>query len=337
MEKFIRGEKVVLFRKMLFSFFGFTLLVLSWSIIHPYWEDVQEVFSWHASSSDWKPHYMKSYFLLNAAVVLILCIPAVWMLWTRKPAHWLIGIVTLDLLLYSQVTMPATVHYPYKSTDYEAYFNSLSQLPDQRSASLPYASLVENYEPKMAGIWRNTATYHKSLSFDGHNQTQFKLFNLAEQNGGLEFAKKNPLFFDVSERIELKKDTVRRPNCLWQFDSAVELNTDTLQITHPVIGFNEFSAHVHNYSKHADVLVLNQNFHKAWSAELNGKPLKVHRANDAFMGVLIPPNVSGKVVFVFDAPVWRKSVWIGVCSWAVFLFVLIGIQFRRSLNLSAKR
>ena len=329
MERWMQGQKQGLFKWILISFLGLTILIFAWSSLHPFTNDLKELFSWHEPTSDWKPHFMKSYFLLNTVVVLLLGLIGLWVLWKGRSAKWFVIITVFDLLIYSQVTLPATVYSPYERTDYEAYFNVLPDQPDQQSAIKPYKELVENYEPKMMGIWRNTATYHKSLTFDGHNQTQFKGFNVVEQNGGLEFAKENPLFYEISERIDLKKDTLRRANCLWQVDDKLLINKDTLQISDPVIGYNQFSVKADNPSKRSDLLILNQNFHKGWSAKLNGKPLKIHRANDAFMAVEIPATSKGMVIFNFDAPVWRMSLWIGAFSW---MLCVIFIFWKRRTN-----
>lgn len=332
MERWMQVARRKLFQWIILSFLGVTAVIFVWSIRHPYTNDLKELFSWHAITSDWKTHYMKSYFLLNTLIVLPLCLILVWIIWKRKSAKWIVGIVVLDLLIYSQVTLPATVNSPYKRADYEAYFQALPDRPDQSSATVPYKKLIENYEPKMMGIWRNTATYHKSLTFDGHNQTQFIGFNAIEQNKGLEFAKENPLFYEVSEFIDLKKDTLKRPNCLWQIDATISVNEDTLQIAHPTIGFNQFSVKVSNRSKRSDLLVLNQNFHKGWTAKWNGKPLIIHRANKAFMAIEIPAFAKGKVTFTFDAPLWRKSIWITIISWLLLLLTLLWVSRRKHVD-----
>ena len=332
LERWMQGQNQNLLNKLLILLLGITIFILVWSSIHPYTNDLRELFSWHAPTSDWKEHYMKSYFLLNAIVLLPMCIAACLVIWKRKSVKWLLVLVVLDLLFYSQVTLPATVHFPYKRMDYEAYFKALPEYPHQYSATVPYKELGENYEPKMMGIWRNTATYHKSLTFNGHNQTQFIRFNLVEQNGGLELAKENPLFYEISGRIDLKKDTIKRANCLWKFDEVISINRDTLHIKEPHIGFNTFSIKVENESQKSDLLVLNQNFHAGWSAELNGKLIKIHQANEAFMAVEIPAGQKGKVIFKFDAPIWKKSLWLGGLSWIALFLGLLGNQLNRRIR-----
>lgn len=332
LERWLHGQMQDFFIRILVVFVGITACLFMWSILHPYTNDLKSLLSWHAPTSEWNTHYMKSFFLLNSVVILPLCILVFWLIRKKKPARWLLGIVVLDLLIYSQITLPATVHSPYKRSDYERYFKKLPNRPDQQSASIPYKELIENYEPKMMGIWRNTATYHKSLTFDGHNQTQFRGFNTAEKNGGLEFAKENPLFYEISERIDLSNDSVKRDNCLWQLHKAIVINPDTLQITNPTIGFNRFSVKVTNRSDRSDILVLNQNFHKGWSARLNEKPLIIHQANDAFMAVKIPPSVEGNVIFAFDAPRWKKSLWISCLGWIFLLAALLVMKKSRKLG-----
>jgi hypothetical protein len=337
LERWMQGHKQAFYKRILISFLGLTILILVWSIVHPFTNDLKELLSLHKLTSDWKPHFMKSYFLLNTLVVILSGFGVIWTISKGKSVKWLLIITVLDLLIYSQVTLPATVYSPYLRADYESYFEALSESPDQQSATKPYKELVENYEPKMMGIWRNTATYHKSLTFDGHNQTQFKGFNLVEKNGGLDFAKQNPLFYEVSEQINLKKNTIKRPNCLWHLNTAVSVNKDTLAISNPTIGYNQFSVMVNNRSNGPDLLVLNQNFHKGWSAKLNGNPVKIHRANDAFMAVEIPPFAKGKVTYNFYAPLWRKSLCIGISSWGLLFLSLLYFALRKQLDLLSIR
>jgi hypothetical protein len=332
LERWMLDYKQSLFRRIFCMFLLITIALFIWSVIQPYTNDLKELLSWHAPTSEWKTHYMKSFFLLNTIIVLSLSLPAIWLIWKKKSVRWILGIMIIDLLVFSQLTLPATVHSPYSRADYEAYFKALPDTPDQHSAAIPYKELIENYEPKMMGIWRNTATYHKSLTFDGHNQTQFKGFNLVEQNGGLEYAKENVLFYEISERIDLNKDTIKRPNCLWHLNTAVSVNKDTLAISNPTIGYNQFSVMVNNRSNRPDLLVLNQNFHKGWSAKLNGNPVKIHRANDAFMAVEIPPFAKGKVTYKFYAPMWRKSLWIGISSWGLLFLTLLYSAFRKQVD-----
>jgi len=337
LERWIRGEKRKVLQWIMLSVLILTLFIFAWSLIHPFINDLKELLTWHAATEVWETHFMKSYFMLNTLIVLPLCFIALWVSRQGKSAKWILGLVVLDLMIYSQVTLPATVYSPYKRSDYETYFKTLPHKPDQHSASVPYNELIENYEPKMLGIWRNTATYHKSLTFDGHNQTQFIGFNKTEQNGGLEFAKENALFYEVVERIDLKKDKIKRPNCLWQIDVPVSINQDTLRVSNPTIGYNQFSVQLNNQSKRSDLLILNQNFHTGWSAKMNGKPLRIHRANEAFMAIEIPPFAAGKVTFSFDAPLWRKSLWITASAWCLLVLALLFLAFRKQSNTFAER
>lgn len=322
MERWKKERNDKLLKSGLIVLILIALCVFVWSAMNPYTNDLKSLFSWQKVSEEWKPNFMKTYFFLNSLVVLILGSVAFLIIHKKWRLSYLSGLMVLDLLIYSQITMPATVYAPYTRSDYESYFKALPEIPDQSSARIAYKELVENYEPKMMGIWRNTATYHKSLTFDGHNQTQFIAFNAIEQNGGMPFAKENPLFYEVSERIDLKTDTLKRPHCLWRSDAPLRVNPDTLQVTHPNIGFNRFSVRVVNKSVKSDLLILNQNFHHGWSASLNGRSLRIHRVNEAFMGVVVPPNSKGKIVFEFDAPHWKKSIWVAVFSWILLVTAL---------------
>ena len=219
--------------------------------------------------------------------------------------------------------------YPYKQAEYRSYFMDLPKDINQNDAQQPYSLLKENYDPKIAGIWRNTATLHKRLTYVGHNQTQFASFNALEKEGRFDWLLVNPLFTEakgfnpkiisdkqLAKSIELKA-------CLWQWDGPMKaLNSDTMMVKNPKIGFNSFEVTIANTSDREDILLLTQNYHQNWKARLNGKELKIHQANEAIMGIRIPKKTSGRVTVLFESP-WFLPSTIAAASAYLFLFTLL--------------
>jgi len=256
---------------------------------------------------------------LNALVAMVLI--GVFLFMGRKftfSARWFVALIVLDLLFYSHVTGPYTIYFPYKNREYVRYFNQLPNSINQGDGTIPYRLLVENYSPKMEGIWRNTATLHKRLTFDGHNQTQFKQFNVLERNGRMEWAKENTLFY-----VAYKKGVkVLQPNVLWQSEEKPDLITDWSNqcvLSNPYIGSNTFSVKLKNNDTRPSLVVISQNYHHLWKASLNGKPLAIRRVNDAFMGVNIPAREKGLLVYTFDSQLLRISVGISVLGYIAWL------------------
>jgi hypothetical protein len=196
--------------------------------------------------------------------------------------------------------------------------------------------LKENYDPKIPGIWRNTATLHKRLTFEGHNQTQFAAFNELEKAGRFDWLLVNPLFTEISgfnptglssSRTSSSNEQLAKSEklkaCLWQWDGPMKaLNSDTMMVKNPKIGFNSFEVTIANTSDREDILLLTQNYHQNWKARLNGKELKIHQANEAIMGIRIPKKTSGRVTVLFESP-WFLPSTIAAASAYLFLFTLL--------------
>ena len=237
-------------------------------------------------------------------------------------------ILILDLLIYSQITSKHTIHYATKNADYIAYFKNLPKAIDQKNALKPYKELVENYDPKIEGIWRNTATLHRKLTFDGHNQTQFIHFNEIEQNGGLKMTLENTLFYDINEQAILTKSTRLRPNLLWQIDKEIVINPLSLSIAKPKIAINNFSVEVTNKSSEEDLLILNQNYHRLWKAFINGKEVPIYRANYALMSIIIPKKSMNKVEFRFDSPATKTTLIISIFCYLILFGGIVYLSWK---------
>ena len=52
LERWMKGHKQALFKRILISFLGLTILIFAWSNLHPFTNDLKELFSWHAPTSE---------------------------------------------------------------------------------------------------------------------------------------------------------------------------------------------------------------------------------------------------------------------------------------------
>jgi hypothetical protein len=271
---------------------------------------------------------MRTFLFYNALFLLLLSITA--LLTYQKVKHFkaiVLILLFLDLFIYSQVSSSYTIHYPTKNVTYESYFDKLPEKADQTLTTVPYKKLIENYEPKLEGLWRNTSTFHKKLSFDGHNQTQFSKFNQIEKNGKIAIAKENSLFYEISS---IQDSFIPRANTVWNFnEEKLKINPDTTLIQSVQIGFNSFSASIKNESHETDWVVLNQNFHHLWTAKFNGRSIPIDHINEAFMGIQIPAKTSGELKFTFDSPTLKYAVLIAIASYFLVLSGLGYLFFRK--------
>jgi uncharacterized membrane protein YfhO len=179
----------------------------------------------------------------------------------------------------------------------------------------------------LEGLWRNTSTFHKKISFDGHNQTQFSKFNQIEKNGNIAFAKENSLFYELSA---IQDSLIPKANTAWNVKKEkLKINPDTTLIQSAQVGFNSFSVRVKNESTETDWVVLNQNFHHLWTAKLNGKKIPIYLINEAFMGIEIPSKTSGELAFTFNSPSLKYAVLIAVLCYLIVLSGLGYLNFRK--------
>jgi hypothetical protein len=271
----------------------------------------------------------------NSIAILTCCITC--LLALRKINNFknvLLLLLVFDLLIYSQVSSSYTIHYPNKNSSYDDYFNNLPLEADQKLTTIPYKNLIENYEPKLEGLWRNTATFHKKLTFDGHNQTQFSKFNQIEKNGNIAYAKENSLMYEISS--DVSTSLIPKANAAWNTkNEKIKINADITIISDFQIGFNSFSAQVKNESPQTDWVVLNQNFHHLWQAKFNGRTIPIHLINEAFIGVEIPAKSTGKLTFEFNSSNLKYAVIIALFSYLIFIALLIFSIFKtkkESLN-----
>lgn len=285
---------------------------------------------------------MRTGLLINSFILVILCIVAYSIMVLKKEvsAKWIILFTGIDLLIHAFISGPFTLSYPYKQADYQAYFSQLSERINPFDAKKEYASLAENYDPKIPGIWRNTATLHKRLTFEGHNQTQFAAFNELEKAGRFDWLLVNPLFTEISgfnptglnssllaSSDEQLAKSKKLKAYLWQWDGPKPaINSDTMRVKDPKVGLNTFEVTIANTSDREDILLLTQNYHHNWKASLNGNPLQIHRANEAIMGIVIPEKTSGRVRLVFESS-WFLPSTIAAALAYMFLFILLVFSY----------
>lgn len=319
-DRWRKGEHRVLFKRIVLVLFTVIIgtLAIGFYVSHPQeWLSVVRQITQIKQSDTFS---VRTWMVLNALVALVLVGICLFVL--RKPnasARWVVALILCDLLIYSHVTGPYTVYFPYKNREYVHFFKQLPQIINQADAQRPYRLLVENYVPKKEGIWRNTATLFKRLTFDGHNQTQFKQFNVLERNGKMEWAKENSLFYVANKQA----GTYIQPNVLWESEKSSDLTSVwsyRCSLYNPHIGLNNFSVRFKNNDRRPALVVLNQNYHALWKATWNGKPVAIRRVNDAFMGVTIPGSGKGKLEYSFDSPALRLSVGISILGYLAWVF-----------------
>ncbi|MFT6717111.1 MAG: hypothetical protein ACJA0Q_001762 [Saprospiraceae bacterium] len=283
-------------------------------------------------------HHIRTLLLINLIVISVICLALLIINKRVSNIKNAILILTLiDIGVYSQITSPYTMH---QHTTQDAFTNFFTVIPDsinQSVATIPYKYLDQNIDPKQEGLWRNTATFHKILSFKATNPTQFLEFNHIQNNNGLEITKENPLFYDVNKVITLTETTPTESNLLWEWngEKSIQENKNQLIISEQKILFNGFTVFVKNESPKEDILILNQNYHNLWSATFQQKPLNISKVNQALMGVKIPGNSAGTISYSFNSPKTKVLFPLSILLY-ILLLALIIAQSKPTLKCSSK-
>ncbi len=281
-------------------------------------------------------HQLSSYLVLNAAGQMILLTGGL-IAGIKLKMPWrniVVCIVVLDMLSYALITSPYTLYLNVPLNQHTRHFEQLPEEFDQTCTQVNYKDLEQLYEPRTPGLWRNTATLHKSLTNDGSNPTQMKGYLEIESNGGLKMTLENPLFYDIQEKTTLPGDTNYRQGVLWSFEARPDfkVNPESLKIENPSYTFNTFHVKVVNNSDRPDLLVLNQNYHKLWSAALNDEKTEIFKVNQTLQGVIIPAGFAGSVTYSFDSPYLRFSFVMSVIAVLVVVVVLVFLELKGKLN-----
>ena len=271
-----------------------------------------------------KPEHSTSTFLLLNSIILILILTLFLLLSKRvakNTASLVLLFVILDLGIISQITSPTTMSFPTQSTQvFRDFFNRIPVEINQEAISTPLnqiKSQAQEFEPYP--VWMNVATFTKRISYTGANPTQMKSFNVLEKNGGLRNLIKNPLFF-ASEIVVDRASLASEPNTVW----GIDIVNNKLKIEKASIGYNSFSVYVNNPIEKEGLILLNQNYHELWKAEMNGRECEIISVNDGIMGVIIPGLEMGHLLYSFDSPKTKLMTFISIVAYVVLgLFLLL--------------
>lgn len=229
----------------------------------------------------------------------------------------LIIITILDILIHTNIISPRTVinHIGYTKT--KSYFNSIpSEI--QQLGYLKLKNLDERQGLKSTeGFWRNLSTFNKTVSYVGHNPTQFKNYHNAEMSGKLNLAIENELFY-FPKKFYHKNDSILS-GYIWGVNDSISVEIEKTKIDSIVIGYNNFHCTINNNSEKPEWLILNQNYHHLWQACLNGVPLRIRKVNDFVMGVKIPAKSEGNIDFYFKSDKTIYSAILSILSYLVII------------------
>lgn len=233
----------------------------------------------------------------------------------------LVVFCVFDIVINTQLTGPRTIYNTLSKANVQNYFDNLPSEIDQTFNETPLKYLDHKHEiPFADGLWLNLSMFYKRPSYNGVNPMRFKNEVKVEKNGDLKFITEDPLFF-APHRSRKKSDTIQG-GLIWDVEEDYSISKNQLlELSNPKIEYNKFEVHVINSIDQVQYLVLNQNYHHLWNAKFNNQELKIQNVNTMVMGVEIPPNSKGEVVFEYS------SKWIPWTTLIALIGYLICIGF----------
>ena len=223
----------------------------------------------------------------------------------------------LDLGMQTQLTFPTTICHDVAFSTHKTYFENLPNEINQKDNHQPLKYFDETQGlAHTKGIWKNMSTFNKTISYEGYNPFKSKSFEAGQKSGALEINIQNPIFFTPTKKYE-QNDSIQS-GLIWNVPNSIEISEGLLEISSVKIGYNSFSTSVKNSTNQKQWLLLNQNYHHLWRAELNDIVLPVHFVNDLIMGIEIPSNSEGEVVFAFTSP---RTIYFALVSILGYLFI----------------
>ena len=269
-----------------------------------------------------KPNYFSEPFICLNATILFVILIFYFILFKRfkNTAKLLFYLVIIDLGVQTQITAPTTMVYPKKNiTEFDEFYNKLPSSIDQTPLTEPlkkFNGYHKDYGPYP--VWRNVGTFTKQISPKGHNAAQFKSFNKLEKNSGLQNVCLNPLIFVAKNSVD-SAELATLPNTVWGSD----LINPSLRFKKKEIQHNAFYFEIENPSNEPGLVVLNQNFHHLWKANLSNHEIKIEFVNDGLMGFKIPPNFNGSLQLNFNSPRTKLLFFISLLAYTVIAVFLL--------------
>ncbi|MGE3652792.1 MAG: YfhO family protein [Flavobacteriales bacterium] len=312
--------------KSFFTGFGILIVIL---IFETYsktsTEQIQSTFNEILNLIESSNTSFYSHFLINLiAIVIIFWITYLIKLATKLSLFQALVIFTvLDLGVQTRLSAPTTMYYKIPYKDVKTFFNNLPNNFNQKYNHEPFKNLNDTQGLLATnGVWKNLATFNKTISSVGENPLRFSSFDAGIENGVLDRNMENELLFFPTKEYSVN-DTLQK-GFIWATPSQIEIIEGSTSIKNVTIDYNSFFAEVENSANVSQWLVLNQNYHHLWKAFYNRQELPIKMVNEMVMGIEIPKKSHGRIHFSYSSPFLIYSALISIIS---YLSILLFWQF----------
>lgn len=274
------------------------------------------------------PANASTHMAINAFILIVVVVVGIiiYKLIHKKLWNVLMGAVVLEFFFITVLLSPTTVYLETERSEVAAYFSQMPEESDHWYNKKPLKTLSHNKDlPYVYGFWRNLSIFYKRPAYDGYNPMRFKSYDqIYAHDSTFQFIIENPILYSPKRKRQ-PTDTVQ-PGLFWGLDHKQNSYTEIKNVATQT---NGFSAAAYNPGKTKSLVVLNQNYHKNWSAYLDDKETEVVKINDMVMGVFVPKDYLGSLKFEFQSPVTRWLLMSSIITYLLLFSKLISYSFSR--------
>lgn len=320
---FTKNEKGILW-----AFVGLSIILIGFSYSKTSITQIQETFREIISLTEFSNTSFYSHLIINLMFILLIGWLTFLLKLVAKLSFFtiLVLFLILDLAVQTRLSAPTTIYYKIPYKEVKTYFKSLPNDFVQEYNHYSFKQLNDTQGLIATnGIWKNLATFNKTISSVGENPMRFNSFDAGIENGVLDRNMENELLFFPTKEFHAN-DTLQK-GYIWNTPTKIQIIEGSTFIEKVTVGYNSFSAEVKNNANVTQWLVLNQNYHHLWKAFYNKKEILVSKVNEMAMGVEIPTNSKGKIEFKYDSPLLIYSTLISLLGYVSILFFLF--RFRK--------
>lgn len=314
---FSKSEKAVIW---LFAILSIVLIFISY--LKTSIAQIQETFAQIFSLKEFSNTSFYSHLIINLIAIIVIG----WLTFLIKSTARLNFFTTislflvLDLGIQTQLSSPTTIYYQIPHEEVKEYFKSLPNTIIQEYNHYAFKHLDDTQGLMTTnGIWKNIATFNKTISGVGENPMRFNSFDTGIENGVLEKNMENELLFFPTNEFHIN-DTLQK-GYIWNTLTKINIVEGSTTIENVTVDYNRFSAQVKNTANVSQWLILNQNYHHLWKAFYNEKEITISKVNEMVMGVEIPKNTVGKIEFKYSSPFLIYSALISLFSYLTILLL----------------
>lgn len=297
-------------------FLGGLLIVLVYAFSKTSIIELQNHVSHIISLQEISTSSVYSHVIINVFIValLIWCCYVLKFIFKWSFVTTVIVFTILDFGIQTRLTYPSTMCYKVSYDGVRDYFNKLPNELNQKYNYEPFKNLNDNQGLMVtSGIWKNVATFNKTISSVGENPMRFSSFDAGIENGVLDRNMENSLISFAVKKYQ-EKDSLQQ-GYIWDTPTNPIFTQNITTVNSINVDYNSFSAAIENMANHPQWLILNQNYHHLWKAYLNDGELPIQKVNEMVMGVEIPENTSGKIIFKYSSPYLVYSFLISLLSY----------------------